>query len=275
MISERDYACWRLFFLLRRALTFFGNANFKVSRCSLTLLFGKPRCHLSRYHRTKGTVVIIAAHNTARPKLSAFTKYALPNPYKGVAELGTWSTSFPTALTSQVPVVDGRYSRGSNLIAHLVASGATYGGEELRKKEIWNQCQRAPSCRAHNPKRTQRSEKSRCEMENRKICRNTRRENTSSRDDDAREKKPKPSNNYTCSGLKQQKPDVRLFNMMFDRSFSTTKLDYQNDFVVTPIVSDSKTTRDYSVNSNDVIQSDELPDYVKVEHENEEDDLDN
>ncbi|CAL1684407.1 unnamed protein product [Lasius platythorax] len=32
---------------------------------------------------------------------------ALLNPCKGVAELGTWSTSFPTALTSQVLAVDG------------------------------------------------------------------------------------------------------------------------------------------------------------------------
>jgi len=42
--------------------------------------------------------VIIALHSIVRP--SRYTYEALHNPYKGVGELRTWSTSFPTALTS-------------------------------------------------------------------------------------------------------------------------------------------------------------------------------
>lgn len=45
-------------------------------------------------------------HNTVQSQKRRSTK-ALLNPCKGITELGTWSTSFPTALTSQVLAVDG------------------------------------------------------------------------------------------------------------------------------------------------------------------------
>ncbi|XP_077268625.1 uncharacterized protein LOC143900790 [Temnothorax americanus] len=67
--------------------------------------------------------------------------------------------------------------------------------------------------------------------------------------------------------------DVRLFNVMFDRSFSTAKLDYQDDFAIERIMSNGKMAQNYSANSDDFIHDDELPNYVEIEYEDEEDDV--
>lgn len=60
---------------------------------------------------------------------------------------------------------------------------------------------------------------------------------------------------------------------MFDRSFSTSKLDYQDDFAIERNINDSEIAQNCSANSDDVIHGDELPNYVEVEYENEEDDV--
>lgn len=67
--------------------------------------------------------------------------------------------------------------------------------------------------------------------------------------------------------------DVRLFNVMFDRSFSTAKLDYQDDFAIERTTSDGKMAQNYSANSDDFVHGDELPNYVEIEYEDEEDDV--
>lgn len=60
---------------------------------------------------------------------------------------------------------------------------------------------------------------------------------------------------------------------MFDRSFSTSKLDYQDDFAIERTMNDSEMARNCSANSDDFIHGDELPNYVEVEYEDEEDDV--
>ncbi|XP_024888046.1 histone-lysine N-methyltransferase, H3 lysine-79 specific-like [Temnothorax curvispinosus] len=67
--------------------------------------------------------------------------------------------------------------------------------------------------------------------------------------------------------------DVRLFNVMFDRSFSTAKLDYQDDFAIERTMSNGEMAQNYSANSDDFIHDDELPNYVEIEYEDEEDDV--
>ncbi|XP_011868934.1 PREDICTED: axoneme-associated protein mst101(2)-like [Vollenhovia emeryi] len=62
--------------------------------------------------------------------------------------------------------------------------------------------------------------------------------------------------------------DVRLFNITFDRLFSTAKLDYQDDFAIERTMSDGKILQNYSANSDD-----ELPSYVEIEHQDEEDEV--
>lgn len=66
--------------------------------------------------------------------------------------------------------------------------------------------------------------------------------------------------------------DVELFNVMFGRSFSTSVLDCQNDFAVERTLN-GKTVQNYSPNSDDFTHGDELPNYVEVEYEDEEDDV--
>ncbi|XP_011702457.1 PREDICTED: uncharacterized protein LOC105458668 isoform X2 [Wasmannia auropunctata] len=66
--------------------------------------------------------------------------------------------------------------------------------------------------------------------------------------------------------------DVRLSNVMFDRSFSTAKLDYQDDFATERTMNDDKTAQNCSANSDDFTHGDELPNYVEIEYEDEEDD---
>ncbi|XP_036138931.1 DNA ligase 1 [Monomorium pharaonis] len=65
--------------------------------------------------------------------------------------------------------------------------------------------------------------------------------------------------------------DVSLFNVMFDRLFSTAKPDYQDDFAIER--TDDKMSRNYSANSDDFVHDDELPNYVEIEYEDEEDDV--
>ena len=69
--------------------------------------------------------------------------------------------------------------------------------------------------------------------------------------------------------------DVGLFNIMFDRSFSTAKLDYQDDFAIGRTINDDKIDQNYSANGDDFVHGDELPNYVEIEYEDyEEDDED-
>ncbi|KYN30017.1 hypothetical protein ALC57_00527 [Trachymyrmex cornetzi] len=67
--------------------------------------------------------------------------------------------------------------------------------------------------------------------------------------------------------------DVGLFNVMFDRSFSTAKLDYQDDFAIGRTMNDDKIVQNYSANGDDFIHGDELPNYIEIEYEDEEDDV--
>lgn len=64
--------------------------------------------------------------------------------------------------------------------------------------------------------------------------------------------------------------DIKLLNMMFDRSFSTTKVSYQNDFAIKRTTSHSKTVQNCSANNSDFIHGDELPNYVEIENEDDE-----
>ncbi|XP_018403870.1 PREDICTED: axoneme-associated protein mst101(2)-like isoform X1 [Cyphomyrmex costatus] len=66
--------------------------------------------------------------------------------------------------------------------------------------------------------------------------------------------------------------DVGLFNVMFDRSFSTAKLNYQDDFAIERTMYDDKIVRNCSANGDDFIHGDELPNYVEIDYEDEEDD---
>jgi len=66
--------------------------------------------------------------------------------------------------------------------------------------------------------------------------------------------------------------DVRLCNVMFDRSFSTAKLDYQDDFAIERTANHDNMARNCPANSDD-FQGDELPNYVETEYEDEEDDV--
>ncbi|XP_025988705.2 uncharacterized protein LOC105201247 [Solenopsis invicta] len=67
--------------------------------------------------------------------------------------------------------------------------------------------------------------------------------------------------------------DVRLFNVIFDRLFSTAKLDYQDDFAIERTMNHDKIAQNYSANSDDFVHGDELPNYVEIEYEDEEDDV--
>ncbi|KYQ53852.1 hypothetical protein ALC60_07211 [Trachymyrmex zeteki] len=67
--------------------------------------------------------------------------------------------------------------------------------------------------------------------------------------------------------------DVGLFNVMFDRSFSTVKLDYQDDFAIGRAMNDDKIVQNCSANGEDFIHGDELPNYIEIEYEDEEDDV--
>lgn len=60
---------------------------------------------------------------------------------------------------------------------------------------------------------------------------------------------------------------------MFDRSFSTAKLDYQDDFAIERATDNNEMVRNYFANSDDFIHGDELPIYIETEYENEEDDV--
>ncbi|KYM85428.1 hypothetical protein ALC53_04671, partial [Atta colombica] len=64
---------------------------------------------------------------------------------------------------------------------------------------------------------------------------------------------------------------VGLFNVMFDRSFSTAKLDYQDDFAIGRTINDDK-VQNYSANGDD-FHGDELPNYIETEYEDEEDNV--
>ncbi|XP_029671870.1 uncharacterized protein LOC115240702 [Formica exsecta] len=66
--------------------------------------------------------------------------------------------------------------------------------------------------------------------------------------------------------------DIKLMNIMFDRSFSTTKVSYQNDFAVKRTTGHSKTVQNCSANNSDFIHGDELPNYVETENDDEEED---
>ncbi|XP_067205978.1 cylicin-2-like isoform X2 [Linepithema humile] len=66
--------------------------------------------------------------------------------------------------------------------------------------------------------------------------------------------------------------DVRLFDMMFDRSFSTTKVNYQDDFAIEQTAGHSKMVQRCSANNSEFIHGDELPSYIEVENDEEEDD---
>lgn len=79
---------------------------------------------------------------------------------------------------------------------------------------------------------------------------------------------------YFVLSLYNNYRDIRLFNVMFDRSFSTAKLDYQDDFAIERTTDNNKVVRNCSANSDDFIHGDELPIYIETEYENEEDDID-
>lgn len=66
--------------------------------------------------------------------------------------------------------------------------------------------------------------------------------------------------------------NVSLFNVMFDRSFSTAELNYQDDFITERTKNDDKMPQNYSANSDDFTHGDELPN-VEIEYEDEEDDV--
>jgi len=61
---------------------------------------------------------------------------------------------------------------------------------------------------------------------------------------------------------------------MFDRSFSTVKLDYQ-DFAIEQTTNRDNMAQKYGcpANSDDFVHGDELPNYVEIEYEDEEDDV--
>lgn len=61
--------------------------------------------------------------------------------------------------------------------------------------------------------------------------------------------------------------------MIFDRLFSTAKLDYQDDFAIERTMNHDKIAQNYSANSDDFVHGDELPNYVEIEYEDEEDDV--
>ncbi|XP_020286993.1 uncharacterized protein LOC109856297 [Pseudomyrmex gracilis] len=67
--------------------------------------------------------------------------------------------------------------------------------------------------------------------------------------------------------------DVSLFNAMFGRSFSTMKVDDQNDSAVKRAVDRDKIDQNYLENNNDLIQGDELPNYIEAEDVEEENDV--
>lgn len=59
---------------------------------------------------------------------------------------------------------------------------------------------------------------------------------------------------------------------MFDRSFSTTKVNYQDDFAIERTAGHSEMVRRCSANNSEFIHDDELPSYVEVENDEEEED---
>jgi len=59
---------------------------------------------------------------------------------------------------------------------------------------------------------------------------------------------------------------------MFDRSFSTAKLDYQDDFAIKRTTNRDNMAQNCPANSDDFVHGDELPNYVEIEYEDEEDD---
>ncbi|RLU22582.1 hypothetical protein DMN91_004860 [Ooceraea biroi] len=63
--------------------------------------------------------------------------------------------------------------------------------------------------------------------------------------------------------------NVTLFNAMFDRSFSTMKVNYQDDVAINRITDNDKIVDNYYANNNDFLHGDELPLYVEVENEEE------
>ncbi|KAL6258048.1 hypothetical protein P5V15_009966 [Pogonomyrmex californicus] len=63
--------------------------------------------------------------------------------------------------------------------------------------------------------------------------------------------------------------NVELFNLTFDRSFSTANLNYKDDFAIERTKGHDKTAQNCFANSDDFIQGDELPNYIEIENENE------
>ncbi|XP_072743909.1 uncharacterized protein [Anoplolepis gracilipes] len=66
--------------------------------------------------------------------------------------------------------------------------------------------------------------------------------------------------------------DIKLLNVMFDRSFSTTKVSYQDDFAIKQTTGHSKTVQNCSANNSDFIHGDELPNYIEIDNDDEEED---
>ncbi|CAL1684405.1 unnamed protein product [Lasius platythorax] len=66
--------------------------------------------------------------------------------------------------------------------------------------------------------------------------------------------------------------DIKLLNVMFDRSFSTTKVSYQDDFAIKRTTDHSKTIQNCSANNSDFIHGDESPNYIEIENDDEEED---
>lgn len=60
---------------------------------------------------------------------------------------------------------------------------------------------------------------------------------------------------------------------MFDRTFSVTKVSYQDDFTIKQTTG-NKTVQNCSANNSDFIHGDELPSYIEVEDDEEEDEYD-
>lgn len=60
---------------------------------------------------------------------------------------------------------------------------------------------------------------------------------------------------------------------MFDRTFSITKVSYQDDFTIKQTTG-NKTVQNCSANNSDFIHGDELPSYIEVEDDEEEDEYD-
>lgn len=69
--------------------------------------------------------------------------------------------------------------------------------------------------------------------------------------------------------------DIKLLNGTFDRSFSVTKVSYQDDFTIKRTTGHNKTIQNCSANNSAFIHGDELPNYnIEIEDDEEEDDYD-